>query len=185
MKKYFILLFCFLTLTAVGQSKYSYIYFNNLTEVEGTEFVIASIGDKSKIADEGSKYLLFIDTKTGNTLQADIPKGGYVQKIEQVKIESPEINRIIVSAKTVDLDGKNGIDWSDPEQILVFSPDGKEKSQLTDDNFFTRTWTINKQTGTIVITGHYDTNGNGKYDKKDQNAILIFDLKTLELKKKI
>lgn len=91
---------------------------------------------------------------------------------------------MVVTAKAVDLDGKSGIDWSDPQQIFVLSADGKTKEQLTEDKFFTRTWTVNHQTGTIVIAGHYDSNGNGKHDKTDKNEILIFDLKTLELKSK-
>jgi len=63
--------------------------------------------------------------------------------------------------------------------------DGKDKTQLTEDKFFSSNWTINNQTGSIVITGHYDTNGNGKYDKSDKNEILIFDLKSLVLKNKL
>ncbi|MCH5716814.1 hypothetical protein [Niabella hibiscisoli] len=48
-----------------------------------------------------------------------------------------------------------------------------------------RTWVVNKKAGTIVIAGHYDTNGNGKYDKTDKNEIGIYDLKTLKLIGKI
>lgn len=50
---------------------------------------------------------------------------------------------------------------------------------------FVRTWMVNKKTGTIVITGHYDTNNNGKYDKTDKNEIGIYDLRTLMLISKI
>ncbi|WP_114781512.1 hypothetical protein [Botryobacter ruber] len=185
MKTYLFFLFIIFTGTTYGQSKYSYIHFNSLIEVKGTEFVIASIDNNSKLANNETTYLLFLDTNTGNSVQVDIPKGGYVRKIEQVKIDSLGINKIIITAKTVDLDQKNGIDWTDPEQILVLSPDGKDKKQITDANFFTRVWTVNRQTGTLVITGHYDTNENGKYDKKDQNMILLIDLKTLELKSQL
>jgi hypothetical protein len=44
---------------------------------------------------------------------------------------------------------------------------------------------VNKKTGTIVVTGHYDTNNNNKYDKTDKNEISIYDLKTLKLVSKI
>jgi hypothetical protein len=83
------------------------------------------------------------------------------------------------------LNQKKGIDWEDPMQIIALSTDGKEKTQLTEDRFFVRTWTINKKTGSIVISGYYDTNSNGKYDKTDKNMILIYDLKTLKLITKI
>jgi hypothetical protein len=83
------------------------------------------------------------------------------------------------------LDGKNGIDWNDPTQIIILSPDGKTKTQLTDNKFFVRTWTVNKLSGTIVVTGHYDTNNNNKYDKTDKNEIHVYALKTLKLINKI
>lgn len=187
MKQILILTLTILTLTTYGQDKYNYVHFNKLTEVVGTEYVIASIENWGKSFSLGanSKYLLFINTKTGQTRQIDFPKDGYIEKVEQIKIDSLGINKILVSAQTVDLDGKNGISWTDPTQVIILSADGQEKTQLTDDKFFTRTWTVNKQTGTIVITGHYDTNNNNKYDKTDKNEIHIYDLRTLKLISKI
>lgn len=185
MKNFLTLILTTLTLSVFGQNKYDYVHFNKLTEVEGTDYVIASIDNRSKFAESKSKHLLFIDTKNGSTTQVDFPGDGYLGQAEQVKIDHLEINQIIVAAKSVDLDGKSGIDWSDPQQIFVISVDGKMKKQLTEDKFFTQTWTVNQQTGMIVISGHYDSNKNGKYDKTDKNEILIFNLKTLELTKKI
>lgn len=187
MKQILTIIFASLTLTSFAQDKYNYVHFNRLTEVVGTEYVIASIENWGKMFDTKSRYLLFINTKTGQTKHIDFPNDGYIEKIEQVKIDSLGINKIIVSAQTVDLDGKNGIDWADPKQIILLSADGQEKTQLTDNKFFSRTWTVNKQTGTIVVTGHYDTNNNNnnKYDKTDKNEIHIYDLRTLKLISKI
>ena len=182
MKLLFSIFLLAITITVFGQPKYNYTHFNKLTEVTGTDYVIASIDTRGKISELINRYLLFIDTRNGSTNQVDFPSDGYISQIEQVKIDKLEINKIIVTAKTVDLDGKGGIGWSNPQQIFILSTDGKEKNQLTDDKFFTSTWSVNQQTGTIVITGHHDTNENGKYDKEDNNSILIFDLKTLELK---
>jgi hypothetical protein len=161
------------------------VHFNKLIEVLGTEYVIASIENWGKILEAKSRYLLFINTKTSETKQVNFPNDANIRQIEQIKIDSLDINLIVVSAKTVDLDGKKGIDWNDPIQIIILSPDGKEKNQLTENKFFVRTWIINKWTGTIVVTGHYDTNNNGKYDKTDKNEIHIYDLKTLKLIGKI
>jgi hypothetical protein len=132
-----------------------------------------------------SRYLLFINTTTGETNQIDFPDYAGVERIEQVRIDSLGINLIVVSARTVDLDGKSGIDWKDPTQIIILTPDGKQKTQISDDKFFVSTWAINKLTGTIVITGHYDTNNNNKCDKTDKNEIHIFDLKKRKLVSKI
>ena len=185
MKKILIVILTTLTLATYGQDKYNYVQFNKLTEVVGTEFVIASIENWGKMLETKSKYLLFINTKTGETNQVDFPSDAGIGKLEQVKLDSFNINSIIVSSQTVDLDGKNGIDWNDPTQIIILSTDGKTKIQLTDNKFFARTWTVNKLTGTIVVTGHYDTNNNNKYDKTDKNEIHVYDLKTLKLISKI
>jgi hypothetical protein len=185
MKQLLIFALTALTLTSYGQDKYSYVHFNKLTEVTGTEFVIASIENRGKMLKTESQYLLFINTKTGETNQIDFPPNAYIGALEQVKIDSLGINLIVISARTVDLDEKKDIDWNDPTQIVIISPNGKEKTQLTDDKFFVRTWIVNKLTGTIVIAGHYDTNDNNKQDKTDKNEIHIYDLKTLKLISKI
>ena len=185
MKQLFAIIFTTWSLAGFGQDKYNYVYFNKLTEVLGTEYVIASIENVGKMFDTKSRYLLFINTNTGQTKQVDFPKDAYMQKLEQVKIDSLGINKIIVSAQTLDLNGKHGIDWVDPIQVIVLSADGQERTQLTDNKFFSSTWAVNKQTGTVVVTGHYDTNNNNKYDKTDKNEIHIYDLRTGKLISKI
>jgi hypothetical protein len=184
-KKLLIIALTTLTFTTYGQEKYNYTHFNKLTEVVGTEYVIASIENWGKMFDVKSRYLLFINTKTGEANQVDFPNDAGIGKLDQIKIDSLRINVIVVAARTVDLDGKSGIDWNDPTQVIVLSADGKEKFQLTENKFFVRTWTINKLTGTIVVTGHFDSNNNNKYDKTDKNEIHIYNLKTLKLTSKI
>ncbi len=185
MKKILIIALAILSLNSYGQDKFSYVQFNKLTEVVGTEYVIASIENWGKMLEMRSRYLLFINTETGETNQVDFPNDAGIGKLEQIKIDSLAINLMVVAARTVDLDEKRGIDWNDPTQIIILSPDGKTKTQLTDNKFFVRTWTFNDLSGTIVVTGHYDTNNNNKYDKTDKNEIHIYDLKTLKLIKKI
>lgn len=185
MKKILLIVLTTLALTSYGQDKYNYVHFNKLTEVVGTEFVIASIENWGKSFETKSSYLLFINTQNGETKQVDFPNEAGIRELEQIKIDSLGLNLIVVSARTVDLDGKNGIDWNDPTQIIILSPDGKEKTQMTDSKFFVRTWEVNNLTGTIVVTGHYDSNNNNKYDKTDKNEIHVYDLKTLKLISKI
>ena len=184
MRKFIAVVFTLISIVSYGQTKYDYIQFNKLTELEGTDYIIATIDNRSKIESK-NKYLLFINTKNGQTNQIDFPKDAYINKIEQIKIDSLGINKVIVYARTVNLDGNKTIDWNDPTQIIILSTDGNEKTQLTDDKFFSRTWTCNRKTGRIVIAGYYDSNNSGKYDKTDKNEILIFDLKTLKLISKI
>ena len=174
MKNLLLIILTTLAFTTYGQDKYNYVSFNKLTEVEGTQFVIARIENWGKMEGLKNRYLLFIDTKNGQTNQVDFPNEGYFQKVEQVKIDNLGINCLLVSAQTVDLDGKKGIDWNDPTQIIVLSTDGKQKTQLTDSKLFVSTWIVNKETGTIVITGNYDTNNNEKKDNYKKTLIFCY-----------
>lgn len=174
-----------LALSSRGQDKYNQVQFNKLTEIAGSSYVIATMQNAGKVATANNQYLLFINTANGKTAQVDFPKDSDIEKIDQIKLDSLGIHYVIVCAQTVDLNGKQGVDWNDPTQIFVLSIDGQERKQLTEDNFFVRTWLVNRQTGRMVITGHYDSNGNGKYDNTDKNQLLIYDLKTLKLVNRI
>jgi hypothetical protein len=185
MKKILFLAFTILSLNSFGQDKNNYVHFNRITEVVGTEYVIASIENMGKMFATKNRYLLFINTNTGDTNQVNFSSDAGIYNIEQIKIDRLNINLILISGKTIDLDGKNGIDGNDPRQIIILSTDGKIKTQLTDSKFFVRNWIVNNNSGKIVVTGHYDTNNNNKYDKTDKNEIQIFDLKTLKLINKI
>ncbi len=185
MKQLLLIACTFLSVCLYAQDKYNYVQFNKLKEVEGTNYIIATIVNAGKMFTVHSQYLLFINTLTGQTKQVDFRKDAYLEKMEQFKNDTLGINQIIIAAKSIDLDGRKGIDWNDPKQIIVLSADGQQRTQLTDDKYFVITWITNKQTGTIVITGYYDSNNNGKYDKTDKNEILIYDLKTLKLISKI
>ena len=184
MKKVFIIILILSSAVSFGQSKYNYIRYNKLFEINGTEYVVASMENKGKMRIK-SKYLLFINTETGQTTQVDFPMDAIIYNVKQVKIDKLEINKIIIEARTVNLNGNKSIDWNDPLQIIILSTDGKEKKQLTDDRFFVSTWSVNNKSGTITISGYYDTNQNGRYDRKDKNAIEIYSLKTLKLEYKI
>ncbi len=185
MEKAFTILLVLVSLNLFAQDKFNHVNFNKLTTVEGTEYVIASIENRGKGFKVKDKYLLFINTINGDTTQIDFPKDGRIQKVEQVKIENLRINKIIIEAKTIDLDGKKGIGWNDPSQLFILSTDGKEKTLLTGEKLFVQSWVVNQQTGTITITGHYDSNNNRKHDKSDKSEIGIYDLKSLKLLYKI
>lgn len=185
MKRLLTVILALFSISLFGQDKYNYVHYNKLIELKGTDFVVATIENWGKMLTTNNKYLLFINTKNGQTKQIDFPNDAYIEKIEQIKIDSLGINKVIVAANTVNLDGNKSIDWNDPKQIIILSTDGKEKTKITEDKYFVSTWIVNNQTATIVMTGHYDSNNNGKYDKTDKNEILIYDLKTMQLLSKI
>lgn len=185
MKKILIIGLIALNLNTFGQESLQSAQFNSLTEVTGTEYVIASVEQWENRLVINSKYFLFINTITGETNQIDFPKNSILLEQEQIRIDSLDINVIVVSGKTSDMNRNKLIDLNDPTQIMILSADGEKKTQLTDHTFYTTKWQVNRFTGTIVITGYYDLNANGRFDNKDKNEILIFDLKTLRLISKI
>lgn len=173
-----------LSTSIFAQDKYNYVYYNKLVDVSGTSYVVATIRNMGKMG-TNSKYLAFINTEDGSINQVDFKVDSYIGKIEQVRIDSLGLNKILISTKTLDLDGKNSIDWNDPLQIMILSIDGKERIVITPDDFFVSTWVVNNSTGRIVITGHFDTNENGKYDKKDKHKILVYDLLKMAIVKEL
>lgn len=185
MKYNLLILLTICSINLFGQKKYPTTSFNNFVEVEGTSYVIAEIDNRSKTERKTQSYLLFLNTEDGTTNQVVIENHGFYTDVKQVKIDELDINSIIVSAKTFDFDGKKGIDWSDPIQLFVISVDGKNKNLLTPKDFSVRKWAINKHSGTVVVTGFYDLNRNGKIDDSEVNEIQIYDLKTLKLQHKI
>lgn len=185
MKQLFIPFFACLAIVCSGQDKYNYTQFNTVTEVQGTDYVITSANDWGKMGVLNAMYFLFINTRTGESREQNFTGAGMVGKPEQIRIDSLGINLLLLPAQTVDLDGKKGIDWNDPRQLIVLSTDGTQRTQLTGSKLFVSSWAVNRQTGTMVVTGHYDTNNNGKYDKTDKNEIGVYDLKTLKLVKNI
>lgn len=180
-----LLFFSVCTISAYGQDKNNYVYFNKLIELSGSDYVIATIENVGKMFTVKSKYLLFINARSGQSKKVEFSSDASIGKVEQIRIDSLQINKVLVAGRTVNLDENKHIDWNDPTQIIIVSVDGQEKVQLTEDKFFVSTWVVNNQTGTIVITGHYDSNSNGKYDKTDKSEILLYDLKTLKLISKI
>lgn len=185
MKKLLIPALLLLNQAVSAQDKFSYVSFNKLTEVSGTPFMIAAVDHMDKMSGEVIPFLLFIDTQSGTQHRLDLPGNSFPGKPEQLRIDSLGINLILLQARTVDLDGKKGIDWNDPAQVFILSTDGRQMHQLTDSSYFVRTRAINHMTGTLVVTGHYDSNNNHKYDTRDRNEIQVFDLKSGKLLYKI
>ncbi|KAA6349179.1 hypothetical protein EZS27_003381 [termite gut metagenome] len=181
------ILFLIVSLTFVSANaqtkKISYEY-NRFLSIKGTEYSVATVESWSKFKRIKSN-LLFINTKTGETKQIDFPDDANLRTITQIKLDSLNINVVLIVANTIDWNDKKGIEWNDPMQIFISSPSGNEMQQLTENNYSVNTWSINEFTGTLIVSGYFDTNKNNKKDTNEENAILLYDLTTLKLKKQL
>ena len=178
------LIVSFLVINTNAQSSKIIYEYNKFIHLKETVFSVATVENRSKLGDVKSS-LLFINTLTGDTKQIEFVEGARLGIIQQVKLDSLEINLVLVVANTVSLDNKKDIDWRDPQQIFIFSPNGDNITQLTEDNYYVNSWTINEFTGTLIVSGYFDKNRNRKKDKDEHNEILLFDLKTRTLKKRL
>lgn len=178
MKYAFLLSLSLLAAAVYGQKKDS-DYYNRLTEVTGSTNVMATLEDWSKKG-ANNNHLLFINTATGQQTRIEFPKDSWIGKIEQIRIDSLNINRVLVVLRTDYADNKF-IDLRErPQKMILLSPDGQEKSVLTADDLLISSWVVNRFAGTITIAGYFDLNRNGKRDGSDKQELLIFDLKTLK-----
>lgn len=159
-----------------GENRYDHLY-----DLEGTEYIVAAVSKqiKSSSSTQHEHYLLFINADSGEELQVNFPGGQRIGQVKQVKVDAHKINLLLVEAKTIDNDGKKGIGYTDPTQLFVVSTDGKKKTQITPDNYFVRSWEVNKETGKAVITGFLDKNKNNTYDKEDENKLILVDLRKI------
>lgn len=180
MKKCFVAVSCFLTVSGYAQYKFGYDSNGVVRELKGTDYVMTSFITWEKAAGVTESYLMFINTRTGEMRRIDFPKDASIQGVEQVKLDSLGINRVVIVAKTINYNGNKSIDWRDPRQVIVLSADGKEKVQITENNFFAHGWIVNSQTGAIVVSGLIDSNANGKADNADKDAVLVYDLKSMK-----
>lgn len=185
MKHILMLLSITLTIGVNAQTKAVYKPYNSIVELKGTSYVIATKNNWNKFSAPDEKSMLFINTLNGDTNRVQLSASGYYTEFKQIKLDSLDINLVIATDRTVDLNNKSGINWDDPEQLFAISTDGKVKTQLTENGFFVNTWTVNSQTGYLVVSGYLELNNNNKFDHVEKNELLIFDLKTLKLLRRI
>ncbi|MCW3466259.1 hypothetical protein [Chitinophaga nivalis] len=181
MKHILLLYLTLLTISVSAQKSNHLIAYNQLKEIEGTPYVLATFEDWSKKA-VANHHLLFINTTNHEKIQVEFSKDTHFEKIEHIRLDSLHINRILVTIRTDHQENdKKLFDLRDrPRKMVLLSPDGREKIALSAGSFFVRTWVLNRYVGTLTITGYYDVNANGKYDEDDKHDILLFDLKTLK-----
>ena len=104
----------------------------------------------------------------------------FTHRITEKDVKSVTQKAKTAAVKSIDQNANNKIDWNESSQIFILSTDGKTKTQLTNNDFFVKHLTSNKNTGTIVVSGYYDKNKNNKFDENDKSEIIIYDLKTLK-----
>src|SRR5687767_13360753 len=122
MKHALLLLLTAIAATVSAQDKIS-VHYNRLTELKGTAYVVATVETFDKMFGRSNSDLLFINTQTGETKKIDFSEDAYIEKLEQIRIDSLGINRVVVTARTVNLNNNRSIDWRDPAQVIVFSAD--------------------------------------------------------------
>ncbi|HEY1031555.1 MAG TPA: hypothetical protein VGD89_07270 [Flavipsychrobacter sp.] len=179
--KYSLIAACLLVAgSSFAQDKMNYEHYNRITEIPGTDYVYATAEHMGKRS-SGADFLMFINTRTGETRKVDFPNGSEIHEIKQLKYDSIGLHKLMVLGKTVDLNDKGGISYGDPRQVIIVSVDGKEKTVITEDGYYVKHWYISPSHGTITVLGYYDSNSNGRLDKSDKSETIVYDLKKMKL----
>jgi hypothetical protein len=142
--------------------------------------MVAMVDNYSKMYSNSGSEILIINTLTGEKRKIELPEGSKVGKLEQLHVDSLGINKLLLTARTINVDGNKGIDWQDPTQIFILSPDGKDIVQITDNRFYDGVWALNERTGTILIAGRQDSNNNARLDNEDESELFVFDLRKMK-----
>ncbi|MCB0696658.1 MAG: hypothetical protein KDC07_04805 [Chitinophagaceae bacterium] len=182
MRTLFFFLCLFVSMYSFGQAKHSYVTYNKLVELNGTDYVLASVEDHHKMR-VGSRHILFVNAKNGEHKQIDFAKDEYITNIEQIILDSIGVNRVVVTIGKFNTDKDKDANWGDAKRLVVLSTDGKQ--MLTEETHFATGWILKKQTGTIVITGYEDSDKSGTHDKNDQPQVIIYDLRKMTILAKI
>lgn len=170
----------FLQHPTYAQEKYEYTSYNKLIDVSGTDYTIATFDDHSKKGIAG-RHVLFINTRTGTFKQISLNEDEYLYNIEQIKLDSLGINRIIAVVGMRHPENMKGLMLGSWQKVVVFSIDGNETLGVNGAVHFASSWQTNGRTGSLVIAGHVDSDENGKFDRTDKNQILIYDLKNMKV----
>lgn len=178
------LLICLLLLSSFyvkAQLTSGLVYFDKLIDIKGTPNMLGYVINTTTLGDVNTMNLLYINTETGKAKWVDLPNGTMLLGFKQIKLDSHGINQVAVLARIYDADKNGRINMKDPISLFMVSTDGSKETFITQNNFFVRNWEVNEQTATLVVTGFYDTNYNGRHDDKELNEVQIYDLKTLNL----
>jgi len=132
-----------LSVSVHAQEMKVHIQFNRLQTIKDSEFEIASMVNYGKLL-KTNDSLMIINSKKGQTTPVLFPLRISISKIKQVRIKSKVINYLIVSAQTMEID--NSI-FNYHAKLFIISIEGQTVRQITDDNFFTSDWVVNKQVG--------------------------------------
>ncbi|MBW7913341.1 MAG: hypothetical protein H3C54_06505, partial [Taibaiella sp.] len=125
MKTLFFTVSLFISGFITAQEKKEYTSYNKLIEVQGTDFAIATFEDHSKKGVSG-RHILFINTRTGTSRQIDLGEDQYLYNIEQIKLDSLGINRIIAVVGMFHPKEMKGLVLSNWRKVVVFSIDGEQ-----------------------------------------------------------
>lgn len=176
--------FClFVSIYTYGQEKRSYTTYNKLIELQGTDYVLASVDDHSFKKGVAGHHIMFINANTGEHKQVDFGKDEYISNIEQIILDSIGVNRVVVTIGKFNSDNDKHVSWGNSKRLVVLSTDGSQ--MLSEEAHFASDWILKKKTGTIVIAGYADSNNDGKHGKEDEPQIIIYDLKKLTILAKI
>ena len=145
-------------------------------EIEGSDFVVVPFNNFLKAGNQDSG-LKFVNTKNGSVRVETFEGDSNIRLLEQVRIDSLQINEIMVLTQKVSV-SKGKADLG--STLMLFTADGK----LLKKNVFAKTVTSvinNKRTGKLLLVSSELAKG----PRENPDVLYLYDLATntfIELK---
>jgi hypothetical protein len=163
---------------AKGQGKFSPQY-NQLTVLDSTDMVVASIYSASKISvGLGEEVgLLFINTRTGQSVRVELPAPFQIEATAYkesgtYRKERPVV--IIGGDKTWNQNDK--LDSNDLRALFITTASGQGLQQVSPKGEHLVHWKMQKTTNALTFITKADSNKDNKFDEKDVNKVYVFHL---------
>jgi hypothetical protein len=127
------------------------LYLNDLQTIDNTSFVVSVSQNHSKLGDERSSKLVFINTETGITNEVEFPKDSNVHKVFTT-VTSKYLNTdfiLVEASRRVEktLPKANNVS----RELFLIKLDTFKVVKLSTANFSLISWVINNNTNTLVV----------------------------------
>lgn len=171
----------FLALSTIGamafaQSNSPYT-FNKTEAIESSSMVVVSANKEFKGGFLKNARLLFIDTHSNSSSYLDLEDPYYITNFS---VNNPGKHKgqnfVVFTAKTDEWNDISKIKGQDPNSLFICNERGKGVQKISPENFDVKSWSINKESNSIIFVGTEDSNLNKKFEKNDKDKIYTFDL---------
>ncbi|MBC3540878.1 hypothetical protein ACFSC6_22325 [Rufibacter sediminis] len=158
--------------------------FDQLIAIDSTDMVVASVQERGKsiLSLREVKTLLFLNTRTRETRQLQLPAGFVIGRTFLNVAGRYEGERLVVISGTHKGWGNpEKTEWEDPSYLFISTASGQHLKQVSPAAEVLVEWVVNRHSNTLTFITRPDTNQDRKFDAKDSTKLYVYQLTTGQL----